>query len=445
MRARIALDELISLSFQSLKRRPGRTILSVVSVLIAVCSIVIMVSLGIAMNQTTEQMIGSFGNLTEINVMPGNSNETQSISDEALSAIEAYPDVQIATPYEYTSINAIVTAADGRYETHFTAVGVYAAAPRILGCELSGGEYLPGTSEYLGEGKIPVLVSDKYAFGFQDTKRSHASADRRAAYELAQDGSYIGTPFVDVQNDRLTLNLIPDEGNTASVISYELVVVGIIKTDSSQGLEYPLLINISDLKSIEKRYYHLNETSLPENFYGYTNVIVKVSNLDSVNEIQMLIENMGYQTNSLNSTREEVQESSRQSQLILGGIGMIAVLVSAIGISNTMIMNVHERTKEIGILKVLGFQSNHIRCIFLLESSMIGLGGGFSGIFLSYLISYFVNVIGLYFLNNGPISSIPWWLALFGITVSVVIGMLAGIAPANKATSISALKAIRYE
>ena len=142
---------------------------------------------------------------------------------------------------------------------------------------------------------------------------------------------------------------------------------------------------------------------------------------------------------------------SNTIQLILGGIGAVSLLVSAIGIANTMIMSIYERTKEIGVMKVLGCVVTDIRKLFLFESSIIGLLGGAVGLGLSYGISYLLNEyapeIGeaLGISSGYDISIIPIWLAVAALAFSMLIGIVSGLYPARKATKIRAIEAMRTE
>ena len=136
-------------------------------------------------------------------------------------------------------------------------------------------------------------------------------------------------------------------------------------------------------------------------------------------------------------------------ELILGGIGAVSMLVSAIGIANTMIMSIYERTKEIGVMKVLGCVVTDIRKLFLFEAGIIGFLGGLLGLALSYGISYVLNTYGtelggqLGIASGGDLSTIPLWLAVGAIIFSIVVGMLSGLYPAIKATKIKAIEAMR--
>jgi ABC-type antimicrobial peptide transport system permease subunit len=143
---------------------------------------------------------------------------------------------------------------------------------------------------------------------------------------------------------------------------------------------------------------------------------------------------------------------------MLGGLGAISLFVAALGITNTMIMSISERTREIGIMKSLGCYVRDIRVMFLTEAGAIGLLGGLVGCVLSFLISVVINLFGLGGLSPGNllaaaaggegvsrISIIPVWLLGFAVVFSVVIGVGSGYYPANKAVKIPALEAIKSE
>jgi ABC-type antimicrobial peptide transport system permease subunit len=189
----------------------------------------------------------------------------------------------------------------------------------------------------------------------------------------------------------------------------------------------------------------------------YNNAYVKVTDIDSVADAQSEIDGMGYSTWSMESIREPLQEEARQKQLMLGGLGAISLFVAAIGIANTMIMSISERTREIGIMKALGCYVRDIRVLFLSEAGAIGLIGGLLGSIISFIVMIVINLIAL---GGGPTlenillcitggdaitrtSVIPAWLMLFAVVFSILIGLGSGFYPANKAVKVSALEAIK--
>ena len=113
-----------------------------------------------------------------------------------------------------------------------------------------------------------------------------------------------------------------------------------------------------------------------------------------------------------------------------------------------MMMSIYERTKEIGIIKVLGCSLKNIREMFLIEAASIGLIGGVAGMVLSYILSAIINFLtghGAVMGIEGNLSYIPIWLVLVAIACATLIGTLAGFFPALRAMKLSPLAAIKTE
>ena len=139
----------------------------------------------------------------------------------------------------------------------------------------------------------------------------------------------------------------------------------------------------------------------------------------------------------MESIRKPMEEQARQKQMMLGGLGAISLIVAAIGITNTMIMSISERTKEIGIMKALGCYVRDIRLLFLAEAAAIGLAGGVVSCVISLIASLAVNLASLglsaeslhtavFGGDAARISVIPPWLLVFAVVFSVFIGLGSG-------------------
>ncbi|HWT26509.1 MAG TPA: FtsX-like permease family protein, partial [Mobilitalea sp.] len=125
--------------------------------------------------------------------------------------------------------------------------------------------------------------------------------------------------------------------------------------------------------------------------------------------------------------------------------------------ANTMVMSIYERTKEIGIMKVLGCVVKDIRMLFLFEAGMIGMLGGTIGIILGYITSWFINKFGqpifgalmsgsmMLDMTKTKFSIIPIYLPLISLVISVCVGLASGYFPARRATKISAIEAMKTE
>jgi len=220
---------------------------------------------------------------------------------------------------------------------------------------------------------------------------------------------------------------------------------------------YQIYTDIDLLKTQLKKIYRknpipgqpTNKKGKPYNYFVYNMVYVNVDDMEHVTEVQKAITDMGYEAYSSMQWLEQAQQQTDMIQAVLGGIGAVSLFVAAIGIANTMMMSIYERTKEIGIIKVLGCDMKVIRNMFLLESGFIGFMGGVVGLLFSEAVSFAINRL----LNigqsmtgmSGDISRIPLWLAAASLAFAVFIGMAAGFFPALRAMKLSPLAAIRNE
>lgn len=140
--------------------------------------------------------------------------------------------------------------------------------------------------------------------------------------------------------------------------------------------------------------------------------------------VKEAIQALGFaDTYSMESIRKPLEQQMSTIQMILGGLGAISLLVAALGITNTMIMSIYERTREIGVMKVLGCVVGNIRTMFLVEAGTIGFMGGILGLAFSYGISFAINsfaaagnsislggIVGVG-VTGSNVSIIPVWLA----------------------------------
>ena len=132
--------------------------------------------------------------------------------------------------------------------------------------------------------------------------------------------------------------------------------------------------------------------------------------------------------------------------LFLGAIAAISLLVGAIGIANTMFTTVLEKTKEIGIMKSVGAKNKDIMLIFLFNSAMIGLTGGIIGSLLGILGSNLFSLFTLRLMGGVSATTIVTpQLVILVVGFSVLIGIIAGVVPAYRASKMNPVDALRYE
>lgn len=487
------ISDLLKLSTDNLRRRKGRTALTIIGVVVGTCAIVVMISLGIATNRRTDEMLSTWNDLTQIQIYSYSNNpDTPALDDKMVAQLNEMPNVVAATPmYRFQNMNAnLVAGKKDRYSMYmWNTIGMELNAIEPMGIELVSGEYLSGQS--YGRNKIPVLVGEDAAYEFEDTRKSWRNPDRWRWKETDENGNVIKPPFFDITQEKLTMQMTYDydEQGNPKTRNYELVVVGVMRTDYSKDGTSGIIMSIEDMKRLEEEYKKLSKgsgggysvvygsSSGSTKVEGYDQVYVKVDNVNNVAAVEEAIKEIGYETWSMSQYREDMQKQVASGQMMLGGLAAVSLLVAALNIANTMTMAIYERTKEIGVMKVLGCKLSKIREMFLIESGLIGFLGGVVGCAFSLLISAVLNnftvwmqailgwlmgmgievsmeianldvgaLFGMGGLGGvGNISDVPLWLLLVALCFATIVGLLSGIAPANRAVKISALEAIRHE
>jgi hypothetical protein len=185
--------------------------------------------------------------------------------------------------------------------------------------------------------------------------------------------------------------------------------------------------------------------------YGYDELLVRARSLNDAVQVVDWLSGQGFQVESLKTILDVINRAMIVLQTMLASVGTLALLVASIGIANTMIMAVYERTKEIGIMKAVGAAPGQIRALFVVEASMIGLLGGIIGTILGWLLGVFLNWLILAILRwqemdvRGTFFVVSWWLVVGALAFAALVGLLAGLYPAARAARLAPLDALRYE
>jgi putative ABC transport system permease protein len=185
---------------------------------------------------------------------------------------------------------------------------------------------------------------------------------------------------------------------------------------------------------------------------GFQQLYVKVKDPKDIKPVAQQIRDLGYDAQTLEDILALFNTFFSIIPIIFSIVGIIAVVVASIGIINTMVMAVFERTKEIGVMKAIGARNIHILELFVVESGMIGfLGGTMASIicisFMWAIQSVIINNI-LPRLNVQGIDTIfvtPVWLVIITILFSTLVGIIAGLYPAIRASKLNPVNALRYE
>ncbi len=426
----------------NLFRRKTRTILTALSMAVGVMCIVVLISVGLGYEQAYRESIEAMGSLTKIDVTPANSDygRTAVLNEKAVEAFRGIDGVEAVTPVLQQSA--------------YIATGNFVNMVRVYGIDLSTAESFMltperGTIAEEGTHLHPeVMFTDDVSAGL---------ANKAKDWEPALDED--GNPLVDLLEApvRMTFDYSNLTGEAKADTDgralpsgnlYNLRVTGICSTlnnnfTSSAFMAYDRL---EEMVQANANYLGAaTETKTAEekaNGPTYDLVWVKVKNVNDVQRIVKLIRDTGLNTYSLNDMLETVRTQSRQIQGMLGALGAIAVLISAICVANTMMMSITERTREIGVLKVLGTVRRDISRMFLTEALIVGVIGGAAGLVLSFIAKWLIPVI---FASRELRCVLPWWLAVCGVVFSGCVAIAAAWIPARKATLISPNEAIRSE
>lgn len=446
--------DLAIMGIKNLLRRKARTILTVLGVIIGTAAIVVMVSLGLGMTKAFEQQLQEYGSLTMITVQAnrdygsmmvsssGSSSSSSSdqdkvvLDDATIESIESMEHVNFAIGFKRFDSKFFA----GRYESYANVKAVDFKKLALMDIELS-------------EGVLPTVEGhNEVLFGFQASQQFYDPKSR----------NYNGQPpQIDIFNTKIEMVPTSNYGEKKPR-GYVVTPTG-ITSEKNWDYAWDIFMDYDTFEKLKKEFDRKNKQNSDDSSQGnsrrkskqkenkYDEMQINVDEIDNVQVIQDNVKAMGFEAYSLTDALEQQKKSSGLMQAVLGGIGAVSLFIAAIGITNTMVMSIYERTKEIGVMKVIGAELRDIKRLFLFEAAMIGFMGGVFGVLISFGASFIINTV-LSGMNGesgyyGPqmLSDIPMWLALSALGFSTIIGLLAGYYPAVRATKLSALEAIRTE
>ncbi len=439
-------SDIIAMSAGNLWKRKVRSILTILGVMIGTASIVVMLSLGLGLKSAMLNEIQSEGSMTDIQVYNynnGGGGDQKLMTDETMEEFLALEHVTGASP----RLSTYGQLSQGKYQTGVQFIGV--SQEYMSNIPIAEGGRIPAPNTK----KLELLIGNSVIQDFYDTKSG------RSPYW--EDGEL---PDVDYFNKTLFTQFdstytTDADGNMVEQPAKRNIfpVVGTVEGGPDDYNQYcwSVYVDIDSMKRYLTDTYRgqqipgqpTDKNGKPYKYFCYNEAVISVDDLDNVEEVQQLIGDMGYETYSQQEWIKSAQQELLIIEAVLGGIGAISLFVAAIGIANTMMMSIYERTKEIGVMKVLGCSLGNIRLMFLTEAAFIGFIGGVVGLVISYILSFICNLIlpGLVGYEGQHISIIPLWLVLVAILFSTLIGMIAGFFPAQRATKLSPLAAIRNE
>lgn len=464
-------SDLLKLALSNLGRRKLRTSLTVLGVIIGCASIVVMLSIAAGQEQMLLKQIESSRGLTEIDVSSyqdpnkktsgsgsnGLVREGTGLTDAQIEELRTWQNVKKVHPVLTHYMNAKTATGSEAYLNLVAYPYEYIQDLKL--------DYLKGTFPKPGTNPrsiLPLTAGKDVQEQFYDP---HGKDGGYYEYYYDDFGFGNDSEKVDLYNEAIFATVQEEREEDGVIIppkKYLVQVDAIHDIKNDYELKSSLITEIEAFKAFMTQAYKGKAwPNQPASKDGKAMGAINYSSLkvisNSIEDTEMLLKDLraaGYECNSNLEFVQSMRENMRTMQLVLGGIGGVAFLVAAIGIANTMMMSIYERTKEIGIFKVLGCRLRDISYLFLLESAFIGFIGGVLGVLISSGISMLINSVA----NSGgafefaeaaeeirQISVISPQLAIMAIIFSTLIGTISGLIPAIRAMKLSPLNALRTE
>jgi putative ABC transport system permease protein len=441
--------DIFRLIFSNLSRQKGRVALTAIGVVIGTAAVVILVSLAIGLQRNANEQLYAIGDLKQIQVMPaygegmvvqmggpggggggggvGQPDQPRLLTNSALDEMRVIPGVQSVIPRDFLMAEMLIKYQ--KMEAGVGIIGVETDDLTNLGLEATEG------STMLSRGN--VVIGLMVPNNFYDPHQHPGQEVPPPPQLLGQQIQLVVTKY-DEQGNPIRKNL-------------SLHVSGILKETRGES-DWSMYLPLAQIKALNE---WAQGRRINYNKEGYGQVVVKVQDVDQVLDISDQITEMGFQAYTLQDYVQGLNNFYMILQVSFGGVGTIALLVAAIGIANTMAMSILERTREIGLMKAVGATNRDVLAIFLGEAAGIGFIGGLGGVIIGWLAGQAINVAALVYLasqagqQGGLPPSVavytPFWLPLFVLVFSTIIGMISGLYPALRAATMIPVMALKYE
>ncbi len=392
---KLLLSEMIRLALRNFRVKPIRAILTVLGMSVGFGVVLFLVSLGYGLQYI---LIGNLVTTQDSLVTmqasyPSEANLT--FTKNTLDDIATYSGVAEVSPVAQFSGEATLVG-DNR--------------PALIAMRVVDPAYfrLTGTDVTLGKlfsSSTPGLVVTSQTLALMGLSSTSASLDKQINLVVSYEDDVHGT-------------------TTLAKSTTAIPIIGIISDDTQAPL---MNVPIQSLVT-------------PPPFYQ--SVLVKAKSVDLVDIVRNELINKGFVVSARIDLVNQARQITNIITMVLGVFGITALVVSAIGMFNTMIVSFMERTYEVGVLKSLGATDGDVRNLFLLESAFMGFLGGGGGVLMGYLAGQGIN-LGLGILASrmgGKAFSLfitPLWFIALTLGISIAIGVMSGAWPAYQASKLS--------
>lgn len=395
--------DLLKLSLRMFKARTMRTLLTILGMSVGIAAIIFLVSFGYGLQRTLLQKITTSDALVSLDVTAGKEGGPEKLDSGTIDDLRLIPDVTDVIP-------VLELSGQGRFDGITLDINTVSSDASLLkteGLKIVHGHLLDKTDTQA----IVITTAVAQVFGTTAEEMLGHTADLTL---FRQE---------DTQRDKTK--------ETSYSPGKPYTIVGIV-----QGEENTVYLPIASLGGFQ--------------IDSYTKLKVKCQSTGIMNQVRSEVENRGFIASSISETIDQANKVFRAVQIVLMVFGTIALIVSAIGMFNTMTIALLERTEEIGIMKAIGASRVSISLMFIMESTLMGFLGAMGGILLGILggsvLNVLINVVATRFGGEAvDLFYSPLWFVMTVIGFGAFVGFLTGLFPARKASSIDTLDALRYK
>ena len=417
---------------RSLVRRAGRAALTILAVALAAALLSALLIISSAAQTRVLSQLSKGGPLAGIQVAaaaPGpdaldtdnpKPGRPRAINDSAIRRIQALAQVRSVLPLE---TNPILAAPEDRNIVPFPN--------SIAGLDLRRVSSLP-ISVVVGRTPTPrsrteVAVTEGYLH--------RLGLDRKTAIKAIGTEVELGAPRVfEARRSRVEIR-----GRW-----FKAQIVGVVAQQVFDSQFLGSREMVRDARAWSSQSVGNTEFGIPAS--RYAGLFVIADGLDAVGAVRARITGLGYSTSAPENLVETVRRYLRVVEIVLAGIGLIALAIAALGITNALLAAIRERRREIGVLKAIGAKDRDVRRLFLIEAGATGLVGGMLGTLAGYGISRALGaVVNSYLVDQGlpgVAIGLPWLVLLGGVFGSATLATLAGLIPAQRAARLPARDAM---
>lgn len=495
------------LALNALWTNKGRNLLTMSGVTIGVFALTLIVALGQGLNSVIKETVASDANLRQIRLMAGSGVDKSDSSNEIEIAGDMPEDrklrlrrsainrrrgggrvtsgrrVSVLTDQvlndlsqleHVESIQPIVTeryrlAADGHEVKSVVSFGVDVNRDRYRDRVMSGSYFSSNDAD-------EVILHEYllYKWGLVSKQQQESLLGKTVTLSTIENGSSFGFPMQFTPNmSELAGDLSPEEQEALKKLlpkimerfgdakkdrppaSKDFKVVGILR-EFQTGEAFNMVEDTSSAQADVYLPFQVAHdfflTASVNNELGYASAVVVIDDPKNVPEVEQILKDRGYTAFSVVSVLQQIETTLTVVTVMVAFLTGIAMLVSTLGIINTMITSVLERTREIGIYKAVGASDFQVMSMFLMESGLIGLIGGLVGLGIAALATLPGNKIAAYLIANqmalsfeGTVFVMPLWLVVGGPLLGTLTAVLAAFVPARHAARIDPVKALRHD